>query len=74
MLWMWSVADDLPTAQNFMRGQPPVAKVLGDRLLVRAGESLPDPLTNRSAIKGLWDIRGTAGDLGVPSVPARSAP
>lgn len=62
MLVLWAIADDFPAAQKAMRGDPPLATLLGDRLFERVDEHLPERLTKRSITKALWDVRGTLAD------------
>jgi hypothetical protein len=62
MLVLWGVAVRYETALGAMAGDPPVAALLGEVLMERAGEKLPEELTTRSTIKALWDVRGALGD------------
>lgn len=62
MLVLWSVSEDLSHARAAVRGDPPVAKILGAKLFALAHEQFPENPTTRSIVKGLWDVRGTVGD------------
>ena len=64
MLLLWSVTENLEEARRAVRGDPPVARILSERLLARADEQLPENLTKRAVVKGLWDVRGTVADAG----------
>jgi hypothetical protein len=62
MLVLWGVAVRYETALQAMGGDPPVAALLREVLMERAGEKVPEELTTRSTIKALWDVRGVLGD------------
>jgi hypothetical protein len=62
MLVLWEVTDDLDVAQRALRGAPPIADLVGVKLMERADEHLPERFTKRSVAKALWDLRGSVGD------------
>jgi hypothetical protein len=64
MLVLWSLSDDLDSAEGAIGSEPALADLLGARLLEFAGERLPDELTTRSAINAVWDARGALQEAG----------
>jgi len=63
MLMLWSISNDLPTARGAVRGHPPVADILGAKLLALAGEQFPPDPSTADIAQALWGIRAIAGDM-----------
>jgi len=62
MLLLWGIVESPTEARQAIEGDPPLASILAGKLRKQVGGQLPEKLTKRSAIKALWDVRGTLGD------------
>ena len=79
MLVLWSIAADLVQAEGAMRGEPPVAEILGGKLFEYLGLELEAQPTKLGIAKAIWDVQrldpfDVAGDAkkAVGGQPVRS--
>ena len=64
LLTLWNVMPDLPSAQAAFAGTgPSVVATLSRRAKGGVVARLPDVMTKRTAIRMLWDLRGTMGSV-----------
>lgn len=64
MLVLWSIAEDFVRAEGAMRGEPPVAEILGAKLLEHLGLELEAQPTKLAIAKALWEVqRFDSGDV-----------
>lgn len=56
LLVLWSIADDFGQAEEAMQARPPVAELLGAKLLNLSGLTLPETLTKPGIAKVLWEF------------------
>jgi len=63
MLVLWGVADDFETAHGSVRGNPPVADLLGDKLFTQLDRHLPEEVTKRSIAQAMWEVREGVGSV-----------
>lgn len=61
LLVLWRIADDFDSARRSIAGNPPVANLLGRRLLEHLDQRLPDQPSRRSIVTALWDVRADLG-------------
>lgn len=57
MLVLWSIAEDFVRAEGAMRGEPPVAEILGVRLSEFLGLELEAQPTKLAIAKAIWEVQ-----------------
>jgi hypothetical protein len=57
MLVLWSIAEDFVRAEGAMRGEPPVAEILGIKLFEYLGLELEAQPTKLAIAKAIWEVQ-----------------
>jgi hypothetical protein len=57
MLVLWSIAEDFARAEAAMRGEPPVAEILGAKLFEYLNLELEAQPTKLAIAKAIWDVQ-----------------